>query len=337
MLLHGGIALVMANELVVHTLHVEGQMHIREGETVNYVFDVRSVELAVVDPSDAKTDDVVVVPGSLLTAEKPVQDVNLPFEVQTVEFLKNATLKPLAADQKNLATAGAGLKFVAVERPHGVGTDVGGNVDTSAAYVKLLDKETKSPIGTYLVGHRAVAAKGEVGDKKYEIRCVSTALQALRDRCWPTSDSQIPRHAKPRNYSSGCAAGGPRAQRRPGGADLDEQSAAVRRRDVLSEQLFERRAARSHGAAGGDQRRLDDSLRRLHDRGHGHVGPVLVDAGSFLQRRTERRRGTDRRRPAGPQQSLAQAKTRLTGTAGRLLDAGGCRAAVVALVGLAGS
>ena len=62
-LLHAGVALVMANELVVHTLHVEGQMQIREGETVNYVQDIRTVELAVVDPSDAKTDDVVVVPA----------------------------------------------------------------------------------------------------------------------------------------------------------------------------------------------------------------------------------------------------------------------------------
>ena len=68
-LLHGGIALVMINELVVHTLHVEGQMPIKEGETVNYVMDIRAVELAVIDPSDPKTDDVVVIPAACCKAK----------------------------------------------------------------------------------------------------------------------------------------------------------------------------------------------------------------------------------------------------------------------------
>ena len=69
-LLHGGIALVMANELVVHTLHVEGQMQIREGETVNFVQDIRTIELAVIDPSDPKTDDVMVVPRCAARSEQ---------------------------------------------------------------------------------------------------------------------------------------------------------------------------------------------------------------------------------------------------------------------------
>lgn len=139
-LLHGGVALVMANELVVHMLHVEGQMHIREGETVNYVQDIRTVELAIIDASDSKTDDVTVVPRSLLKLDAPIHDDQLPFDVEVVEYLQNAELQRAKPEDKNQATAGAGLQWIAVRRKAGVGTDAGGKVDATAAYVKLTPK-----------------------------------------------------------------------------------------------------------------------------------------------------------------------------------------------------
>ncbi|HEY2893783.1 MAG TPA: hypothetical protein VGJ16_06215, partial [Pirellulales bacterium] len=131
-LLHAGVALVMANELVVHSLHTEGQMSIREGETVNFVQDIRTVELAVVDPSDPKTDDVVVVPRSILKSEQTIRDGQLPFEVTVVEYLQNADLRKAKAEDENPATAGAGLAWKAQRRKAGTGTDVGGKVDTTA-------------------------------------------------------------------------------------------------------------------------------------------------------------------------------------------------------------
>ncbi len=168
-LLHGGIALVMINELVVHTLHVEGQMPIKEGETVNYVMDIRAVELAVIDPSDPKTDDVVVIPRGMLQTKEPIRDANLPFDVQVVEYLQNSSRKAVAPDEKNLATAGTGLKVMAEERRAGSGTDAGGKVDATAAYVKLTEKGTAKPIGTYLVGIELNPQKVQVGDKTYEL------------------------------------------------------------------------------------------------------------------------------------------------------------------------
>ncbi len=97
--MHGGIALVMANELVVHTLHVEGQMHIREGETVNFVQDIRTIELAVVDPSNPKTDDVVVVPRSLLKNDEQIRDELLPFDITVEKYLQNAELETCDRDR----------------------------------------------------------------------------------------------------------------------------------------------------------------------------------------------------------------------------------------------
>ena len=61
-LLHAGVGLMMANELVVYSLHSEGVMRIAEGETANFVEDIRTVELAVIDPSDKDEDEVTVIP-----------------------------------------------------------------------------------------------------------------------------------------------------------------------------------------------------------------------------------------------------------------------------------
>ena len=169
-LLHAGILLVMANELVVDRLHSEGQMPITEGETVDFVQDVRTVELALIDPSDPKTDDVVVVPEWMLKDKARIDDDSLPFDVQVVDYLQNATLEMVAPGVKNPATAGFGLKTMAVPRRAGAGTDVGGQVDATSAYVELFKKGTDESLGTYLVSVSVAAPqKVEVGGKAYDL------------------------------------------------------------------------------------------------------------------------------------------------------------------------
>jgi len=65
-LLHLGIGLLMFNELWVAWNNRERQVFLQEGQTTNYVRDIRTVELALVDRSSDKTDDHVVVPWSVL-------------------------------------------------------------------------------------------------------------------------------------------------------------------------------------------------------------------------------------------------------------------------------
>jgi ABC-type transport system involved in cytochrome c biogenesis permease subunit len=168
-LLHGGIALVMGNELVVHSLHSENQMHIQEGETVDFVQDIRAVELAIIDPSKPETDDVVVVPRGILKGQQPIRDSKLPFDVEVEKYLQNSSLKRAEPNARNEATAGAGLQWTAEERKPGSGTDAGGKVDVAAAYVKLLKKDSHEPIGTYLVSLELKPQKVTVGDKSYDL------------------------------------------------------------------------------------------------------------------------------------------------------------------------
>ncbi|HVU86620.1 MAG TPA: cytochrome c biogenesis protein CcsA [Pirellulales bacterium] len=180
-LLHGGIALMMINELVVYGLHSEALMQIKEGETVNYAQDLRTVELAIIDPSNPDEDDVVVVPQSYLTEGSVVRDKQLPFDFEVVRFLPNSNLREWKQGEENPADTGTGKQFVADAARAGTGADNNSKVDMSAAYVRVLDRaHDDKPLGTYLVGilqsFKGVAEKVTVDGKTYDM-----ALRFKRD------------------------------------------------------------------------------------------------------------------------------------------------------------
>lgn len=173
-LLHAGIGLLMFYELYVSVSATEAQMHLQEGQTVNFVKDIRELELAVIDPSHPDHDQVVVVPESILLAgrDEPIQHNDLPFNVQLIEFQKNSNLRRVKPGDQNPATAGSGLQWVAEEIRATSGTDSGGEVDLSAAYVKVTGKDGKD-YGTYLLSllmaAQDVPEKITVGDKTYDV------------------------------------------------------------------------------------------------------------------------------------------------------------------------
>jgi ABC-type transport system involved in cytochrome c biogenesis permease subunit len=65
-LLHAGIGLLFFNELFVAINARERQVFLQEGQTTNYLRDIRTTELAIIDRSAKETDDHVVIPRSLL-------------------------------------------------------------------------------------------------------------------------------------------------------------------------------------------------------------------------------------------------------------------------------
>ncbi len=170
----------MFSELLVGTYAVEAQMHIVEGETVNFVQDIRSVELAVIDASNRDTDQVVAVPEEILLrgfklqhaflpawfykplpetlqlllgctfGEKVIQHEYLPFDIKVVKYLQNSELGAAEPGSENPATAGVGQEIVAKEVKGGTGTSSSSEVDESAIYVEILKKGTSESLGTYL-------------------------------------------------------------------------------------------------------------------------------------------------------------------------------------------
>ncbi|NMF67402.1 cytochrome c biogenesis protein ResB, partial [Brasilonema octagenarum] len=175
-LLHAGIGLMMFGELLVGLTAIEGQLQMQEGETVNFVQDIRTIELAVIDRSDPKADHVTVIPKNVIERavqnKTAIRDERLPFEIDIKEFQQNSALRKLRKDDKNLATKGHGLEYFAEKVRPGSGTDQDSKVDLSAAYVAFRDK-SGTELGTYLLG-LIFSAQNEnetitVGDKTYDV------------------------------------------------------------------------------------------------------------------------------------------------------------------------
>ena len=169
-LIHAGIGLMMFNELYVGLSSDEAQMNLQIGEVRNYAEDIRSAELAVVDPSDPVKDDVTIVPKSILLAGSVIQNEHLPFDLRVVKFLPNSeVLESVPKGATNPATAGAGLHDFATERRGGTGVDTDMKADIPSAYVELLAKGTRKPIGTYLVSELLKPDEVKVDGKPYQI------------------------------------------------------------------------------------------------------------------------------------------------------------------------
>lgn len=151
-LIHAGIGLIMVSEVLVGVQAEEAQMRIEEGASSNFVEDIRTYELAFV-ARDGQQEQHVVVPAHLLEEDRVISDPALPVDVKVVKFYKSASVVPpaRAGGAPNPATAGVGRSGVAVPLRASVGTDTSGGVDMPAAYVQLLDKQSRKDLGTYLV------------------------------------------------------------------------------------------------------------------------------------------------------------------------------------------
>ncbi|HEY7328893.1 MAG TPA: cytochrome c biogenesis protein ResB [Gemmataceae bacterium] len=174
LLIHAGLIVLMLGELVTGLFAVEGMMVIVTGESSNYVIHTDKPELAVIDSSDRKTDHVVVVPGSMLKLRQGsewIRDEQLPFDIEVNRYMVNsAEPRKVKADEKNLATAGAGVEGVVDEEKPGRGTDADQRIDMPAAYVTLRDKGNGSSLGTYLATTWIDEGQTvKVGGKEYQI------------------------------------------------------------------------------------------------------------------------------------------------------------------------
>ncbi len=175
-LLHGGIGLLMLGELLVSMTAVESQLQMQEGETVNFVQDIRTIELAIVDHSGKETDKVTVIPRQKLVdaakSGQPIRHDLLPFDIEVKQFLQNAGLRRRKKDETTPATKGNGLDYAVDELRPGSGTDTDGKTDLSAAYVTFKSKTDGSDLGTYLLGIIFSAQNSQetvaVGDRTYE-------------------------------------------------------------------------------------------------------------------------------------------------------------------------
>ncbi|MFA5058649.1 MAG: cytochrome c biogenesis protein ResB [Opitutaceae bacterium] len=148
-LTHFGLILLLLGELFTGLWQQESQMRLDQGETKAYSESPLLTELAVIDTTDPKFDDVVAIPTAALEKPGTIQTPKLPFTIHPVLFYPNSTLvmrsqvpnaAPSPADQ------GFGPQLVALAQPV---TYKPNEQNLPTAFLELAGPDGR--IGTWLV------------------------------------------------------------------------------------------------------------------------------------------------------------------------------------------
>ncbi len=149
-LLHLGVGLLMVGQFAFGDRQLEQRLSLVEGQSSNTLVNLDAIEMAFIERSDDR-EQVTPIPGSRLKraaqSEQVIDDPALPAKVRVVAFYENSTLKDVGSE--NLATNGVGLEVRAVETSKSGGTD--SEMNLASAYVELIDRETDTSLGTYLI------------------------------------------------------------------------------------------------------------------------------------------------------------------------------------------
>jgi len=97
-LIHLGVVLLLLGQLLTDLLSTESMMHIRNGGTKNYSEASMDFELAIIDTTDAATDQVVAIPSHRLQKRKDIRHPDLPFTGRVKTYFENSALREKPAD-----------------------------------------------------------------------------------------------------------------------------------------------------------------------------------------------------------------------------------------------
>lgn len=148
-LTHAGLILLLVGELLSGLMQQTYTMRLTEGQTSNYSEHERDYELAVIDTTDPKFDDVVAIPDKILGRLEPIQHPPLPFRVVPRQYFPNSTLARRPDNSTapaSPATQGVGPQVVVTPLPITYRED---DRNVPAAYVELIGAE--GSLGTWLV------------------------------------------------------------------------------------------------------------------------------------------------------------------------------------------
>jgi ABC-type transport system involved in cytochrome c biogenesis permease subunit len=93
LILHTGLLVLMAGELLTGLFAVEGQMTMDAGGVANVIKHRESPELAVTGPLETAANEVTVIPTGVLRKGGLIQNEHLPFDVVVDEYMPNSVLK----------------------------------------------------------------------------------------------------------------------------------------------------------------------------------------------------------------------------------------------------
>ncbi len=175
--LHLGIVLLMYSELQVGIFGEEHQLILMEGQTTDFMRDIRERELAIIDTEidEQSKQRVWVVPEHQLrraaSEASLIDNDRLPFKFRVPRYLTNSTIRPAHPDDANPANAGLGDVAFAEEKTPVDG--IGNGRDVGSIYITITSETGES--ATYLVSQEMGEFRGRfaeritVGERSYDL------------------------------------------------------------------------------------------------------------------------------------------------------------------------
>ena len=148
-LTHFGLILLLLGELFTGLWQQESLMFLDQGETKTYSQSLLLTELAVIDTTDPKFDDVVAIPVAALENLGTIQHPRLPFRIHPTAFYPNSVLRmrnQVPDAPPSPADHGFGPQFLVLPQPVTYKQD-GQNAPTAVLELTGAD----GPLGTWLV------------------------------------------------------------------------------------------------------------------------------------------------------------------------------------------
>jgi hypothetical protein len=155
---HIGVILLLLGQLLTDMLSRESHMWLAQGMVKNYSDSSAQEELAVVDTTDPKFDEVVAFPQSLVAQKGDLRDPHLPFTLRVKEYSVNSgrprIRPPMAKNGPPQATEGIAERL---EIPPAAPTVAMDDRNVPMAVVEVVAEG--SSLGTWLVSNWVVEEK----------------------------------------------------------------------------------------------------------------------------------------------------------------------------------
>ena len=151
-LLHLGVGLLMVGQFAFGDRQTELRLNLVEETATNAFVDLNQTELQFIATDDDGMDIIAVPEQRLTDAEangQTIDEAALPVRVRVRRYYPNSRLVDLKPGAQNPATTGIGTEVAADEADTSGGASSA--INSPAAYVELLDKETGRSLSTHLV------------------------------------------------------------------------------------------------------------------------------------------------------------------------------------------
>lgn len=158
-LTHIGLIIMLVGGLFTDLFSVESFMKLSPGETKNYSEDSLKMELAVIDGSDPKLDQVVAIPEILLKPGQEIRIDALPFRLIVRGFYPNSRIVDLTQAGDGVvpaSTQGSGATAAVTALPKATAQNDRDVQSVVVEVVPLPSKDNPAPrsLGTWLVSEQ---------------------------------------------------------------------------------------------------------------------------------------------------------------------------------------